>query len=175
MIQLFIDGKPAVIKDKTSFKLSLENNFFTKTSSYSFDVELPMDAPENRAIFGDINRRDVAKEYKELPTKLLADNITILSGTVTITQVTESSIKVQLLGESASYQYGNKMDKNYIDELPLGDWYQRTFGYNAELTGSTYPIIDLLATDLEGDPTAASFCNRVFNNGMWVAYPIHNT
>ena len=179
MIQLFIDGKQAVIKDETSFKLSLENNFFTKTSSYSFDVELPMDAPENRAIFGDLNRRDVAKEYKELSTKLLADNITILSGTVTITQVTESSIKVQLLGESAAYHYGNKADKLYIDELPLGNWYSRTFGaypgVDTNLTGSTYPIIDYLANELMGDPTAASFCNWVFNNGMWVAYPIYNS
>lgn len=179
MIQLFIDGKLAVIKDETSFKLSLENNFFTKTSSYSFDVELPMDAPENRAIFGDINRRDVAKEYKELPTKLLADNITIISGTVTITQVTESSIKVQLLGESASYQYGNKMDKMYIDELPLGNWYNRTFGsypgQESQFSGSSYAIIYKLASELTGDPTATSFCNSVFNNGIWVAYPIYNT
>lgn len=179
MIQLFIDGKPAVIKDDTSFKLSLENQFFTKTSSYSFDVELPMGTPENRAIFGDINRRDVVKEYKELSAKLLADNITILSGTVTITQVTESSVKVQLLGESASYHYGNKADKLYIDELPLGDWYSRTFGsypgIDTNLTGSTYPIIDYLANELIGDQTATSFCNRIFNNGMWVAYPIYNT
>lgn len=179
MIQLFIDGKQAVIKDETSFKLSLENNFFTKTSSYSFDVELPMDASENRAIFGNLNRRDSTKEYKELTAKLIADNITILSGTVNITQVTESTVKVQLLGESASYHYGNKADKLYIDELPLGNWYSRTFGaypgVDTNLTGSTYPIIDFLANELMGDPTAASFCNWVFNNGMWVAYPIYNS
>lgn len=179
MIQLFIDGKPAVIKDDTSFKLSLENNFFTKTSSYSFDVELPMNAPENQAIFGNINRRDVTKEYQELPTRLLADNVTILSGTVTITQVTEDSVKVQLLGESAAYHFGNKMDKLYIDELPLGDWYNRTFPpYPAgtstpDYTGSSYKMTSTFQSLI--DNNHSQWLNLLFNNGMWVAYPIFNT
>lgn len=179
MIQLFINSLPAVVKDGTSFKVSLENQFFTKTSSYSFDVELPMSAPENRAIFGNLNRRDVTKGHKSLTAKLLADNITILSGTATITQVTEASVKVQLLGESAAYRYGNKVDKLHIDTLPLGDWYTRTFGtypgFSQSHTGSTYPIISYLAYELEGDWTATSFINWILHNGMWVAYPIYNT
>lgn len=179
MIELFIDGKPAVIKEDTSFKLSLENQFFTKTSSYSFDVELPLNIAQNRAIFGDINRIDVVKKHRELSAKLVADNITILSGTVTITQVTESSVKVQLLGESASYKYGNKADKLYIDELTLGNWFDRTFpasypGTEAlNPTGSTHGMLLFLQNYMSADYSLVE--NTLFKRFDWVAYPIYNT
>lgn len=178
MIELFIDGKPAVIKDDTSFKLSLENQFFTKTSSYSFDVELPLAVPQNRVIFGDINRIDVHKKYVELSAKLVADNLTILSGTVNITQVSEESVKVQLLGESASYKYGNKAEELYIDELPLGDWYNRTFppyppgAERPDNTGSSYIMTSQLQSLITNDHS--SFMNLIFGE-YWVAYPIYNT
>ncbi|MBQ7851679.1 MAG: hypothetical protein IJ342_02210 [Muribaculaceae bacterium] len=178
MIELFIDGKPAVIKDDTSFKLSLENQFFTKTSSYSFDVELPLAVPQNREIFGDINRIDVQKKYVELSAKLVADNLTILSGTVNITQVSEESVKVQLLGESASYKYGNKAEELYIDELPLGDWYNRTSPPSPsgierpDNTGSSYIMTSQWQSLITNDYQA--FINLIFGD-LWVAYPIYNT
>ncbi len=52
MIQLYIDGKPAVIKSGTSFKFYRENIYFTDAEDYTLDVTLPLQGcPENLAIF----------------------------------------------------------------------------------------------------------------------------
>ena len=63
MIELFLDGKPAVLKDNVSIKLTRENVYFTKNGSYTYDVELPLQVKDNRDIFGSINRIDTITEY----------------------------------------------------------------------------------------------------------------
>ncbi len=44
MTIIYLDGQPVVASTK-SIKLTSENTFFTKTSSYTYDVELPLDIP----------------------------------------------------------------------------------------------------------------------------------
>lgn len=127
MIQLLLDGKTAIPADNASIKLTNENPYLTKTESYTYEVELPLNIPENRMVFGWLNRMDTDKDSRQLEAELWVDNVKVLTGTARITSVTEASVKVQLLGESASYNYGNKMDKVYIDELDLGDWYMTTW------------------------------------------------
>ena len=140
MIQIFLDGKLAIPKDNVNIKLTCENPFFTKSASYTYDVELPLDIAENRAIFGYLNRMDVGKESRTLEAQLIVDNRTLLTGTAHIISITEAVVKVQLLGEAASYNYGNKMAKTYIDELDLGDWFWETFpdGKHVGLNPTTY-------------------------------------
>lgn len=127
MIQLFLNGRPAIPTDKSSIKLTVENPYFTKSTSYTYDVELPLAIAENRKIFGFANRIDVEKDSRTFDARLWADNICVLAGTAHITSVDETSVKVQLLGSAASYNYGNKMDDTYIDELDMGDWYTTTW------------------------------------------------
>ncbi len=127
MIQLYLDGKPAIPKENQTIKFTTENSFFTKSASYTYDIELPIALAENRSIFGFINRMDQSKEPRILTAVLIVDNVTVLSGTAHITSVTETAVKVQLLGEAASYNYGNKMDDTYIDSLDLGDWFMTTW------------------------------------------------
>jgi len=176
MIQLFINNILAVPKNDTNFKVSLENQFFTKTSSYTFEIELPMNILANVKIYGAMHRKDVAKSRVALPARLVADNITILTGIATITSVNESSIKIQLLGESSKYKYGNANDYIYIDELPLGDWLVRSFGsypgMPQEYKGSTFLMLAHLATKRAID--YSTFASWMFND-VWVAYPIYNS
>lgn len=127
MIRIFLDGMTAIPKDNISIKLTAENPFFTKSASYTYEVELPLSIIDNRRIFGNINRMDVAKEGRTFEAILEVDNVTVLVGMAHITSVTDLSVKVQLLGEAAAYNYGNKMENTYIDELDLGDWYMETW------------------------------------------------
>lgn len=127
MTELFLDGKPAVISQSASFKLTMENFYFTKSSSYTFDVELPLRVPQNRRIFGNIDRIDISKEPRTFSARLVVDNKTLLVGTAKLTSVTESAVKLQLLGDAAAYNYGNKVDGLYIDQMDLGDWYRETW------------------------------------------------
>lgn len=124
MIELFLDNKPAVLHENASIKLTRENVYFTKTGSYTYDVELPMQVKENRDIFGNINRIDTATEYHVFHAVLRVDNKVLLDGKAVINQITESSVKVQLLGGNSEMNFYTKGEQIYIDELDLGDWMQ---------------------------------------------------
>ena len=203
MIQLFLDGKIAITKDNSTIKLTSENQFFTKSATYTYDVELPLDIAENLEIFGHIHRMDVSKVSRILTAELIVDNVTVLLGTAHITAVSETSVKVQLLGAAASYNYGNKMDNTFIDELDLGDWYWETFpdgryvGLDSEykesvwlnypkdwrFTGYTQPILDVLNQDPDnpwwlGNPNDNIYMralSEIYSGKYnWVAFPTYN-
>lgn len=180
MTQLFIDGKPAVMKQQ-QIKLTLENEYFSGTGSYSFNIDLPAHDPRNIAIYGHINRIDGTTPESK-PAVLRCDNIDILIGTAVVTNITNDTIKVQLLGGTSVMNSKIKEEEKYIDELPLGDWYNETFGQypgieSKEYTGATNIMIQAggiatLAYDLYGH---ADFINYMFMGNKWVAYPIHNS
>lgn len=122
MIELLLDNKPAVLRENVAIKLTRENVYFNKTGSYTYDIELPMQCAENRAIFGSINRVDTVTEYRELHAVLRVDNKVLLDGKAVINQVTDSSVKVQLLGGNSEMNFYTKGAELYVDELDLGDW-----------------------------------------------------
>ena len=130
MIELFLDDKPAILKENVSIKLTRENVYFTKSGSYTYDVELPLQCTENRAIFGSINRKDVDTEFAEYHALLRVDNVILLEGRAIINSVTESSVKVQLLGGNADMNFTRQGSEIYIDELDIGDWMTEVRVYN---------------------------------------------
>lgn len=200
MTELFLDGQLAIPSQNTSIKLTSENIYFTKTSSYTYDVELPFAIPENKKIFGDINRLDVSKQSRTLSASLIVDNIPVLIGTAHIISLTEKSVKVQLLGEAASYNYGNKMEDTFIDQIDLGDWYWETWpdgSYRqtrvgidgtrkwlyykegtrisyagAVLSRAYYKGIDYGDEKFSEEEMQSKFLRGDFG---WVAYPTYNT
>lgn len=138
MIELFLDGKPAVLKDNVSIKLTRENVYFTKSGSYTYDVELPLQCPENRAIFGSINRKDVEAQYQEFTALFRVDNKVLIDGRAVINSVTDTSVKVQLLGGNADMNFVKNGNEIYIDELDLGDWMTNVRIYTTNPEHSVY-------------------------------------
>ncbi len=123
MIELFLDNKPAVLRDNVSIKLTRENVYFTKSGSYTYDIELPLGCAENRLILGNINRKDVATNYREFRAILRVDNKVLLDGKAILHQVTDSSAKIQLMGGNAEMNFYTKGSEIFVDELDLGDWF----------------------------------------------------
>lgn len=123
MIELFLDNKPAVLRDNASIKLTRENVYFTKSGSYTYDIELPLGCVENRAIFGNINRKDVETHYREFRAILRVDNHVLLDGKAILHQVTDTAAKIQLMGGNAEMNFYTKGSELYVDELDLGDWF----------------------------------------------------
>ena len=82
---------------------------------------------ENRRIFGFVNRIDFEKQSMVFDARLIVDNICVLAGKAHVTSVSETSVKIQLLGSAASYNYGNKMAETFIDELDMGEWFTSTW------------------------------------------------
>lgn len=126
MIKLLIDGKEAVIKAGTSFKLTRMNPYFEDQGDFTFEVQLPLDGcAENLAIFGALHRAEVglaAWANKELPMHLIAPPVNVV-GVAKVMTVSETEVKVQLLaGKSAVNDFGKDAEGKdlYIDELDLG-------------------------------------------------------
>lgn len=195
MTIIYLDGQPVVASTK-SIKLTSENPFFTKTSSYTYDVELPLDIPENRKIFGRIQRLDVAKNARTFDARLVIDAETRLAGKAHITSITDSVVKIQLLGDNAAYNYGNNMDETYIDELDLSDWFRTSWPdgsyydarsktwkyYTAEddLSNETSDLVAWRAqyTNPPSTDYSESRLLRYMQTGFsnkWIAVPILNT
>ncbi len=133
MIQLYIDGKPAVIKSGTSFKFYRENIYFTDAEDYTLDVTLPLQGcPENLAIFSAIHRPEMSAVHligKKYPFHFIAPPLDI-TGSAIVTEINEMEVKVQLLAGSSvlnfdkTDEFGNDI---YIDELDLGAAYDITY------------------------------------------------
>lgn len=126
MIKLIIDGKEAVIKAGTSFKLTRMNPYFEDQGDFTFEVQLPLDGcAENLAIFGALHRAEVGLagwDNKELPMHLIAPPVNVV-GVAKVMTVSEAEVKVQLLaGKSAVNDFGKDAEGKdlYIDELDLG-------------------------------------------------------
>ena len=62
MTELYIDGQLAALPEGFNITFTSENPYFTRSSNYSLDIELPM--PANHAIFKHVNRLDVTKKKR---------------------------------------------------------------------------------------------------------------
>lgn len=200
MIQIFLDGLQAFIPEKTSIKFTSENPYFTKTTTYTYEIELPLSVAANRRIFGYIDRLDINKEERSMSARLIVDNRTMLVGTAHITSITDNSVKVQLLGSAASYNYGNKTAETYIDCLDLGDWFMTTwpdgsmwnsmsgqwdYDSGRRFRGSTAPVwartleqtgYGLLSGLIITEEQYDTHINNIFGDKYpWVAYPTVNS
>ena len=170
MLQIFLNGHEVKIKDGTSVKLMIENPLFSSGDQYTFDIELPLKIKQNRDFFGFLGRLDVEKRDLKYDARLMTNNITVITGEAIVTQITESSVKIQLLGHGAAYNYASKSDDRYIDELDLGDYASEIWG-GSQHTG---PALNAW----QGQITAGGYMRAFQYPGKFenfVMYPIINT
>lgn len=133
MRQLYIDGKPAVIKSGTSFKFYRENIYFTDAEDYTLDVTLPLQGcPENLAIFSAIHRPEMSAVHligKKYPFHFIAPPLDI-TGSAIVTEINEMEVKVQLLAGATGLDIETIGKDVYIDELDLGKAFDVTHKIN---------------------------------------------
>lgn len=122
MTELFLDGQRVFIKESTSIKLVEENPYMTQSGEYTYDIEIPLKGNmSNAKVFKNINRMDVTKEIIQQDAKLMVNGSCVITGTATITSITDSFVKVQILSGNANLNFLSKNKNLYIDELNLGD------------------------------------------------------
>ena len=117
MTELYIDGQLAALPEGFNITFTSENPYFTRSSNYSLDIELPM--PANHAIFKHVNRLDVTKKKTILPATLIVDARCLLYGSAVLLSVEDALVKVQLVSGNAEFNLLTN-DDLYIDELDLG-------------------------------------------------------
>lgn len=139
-MHLYIENQPAIIKAGSNVKLIRENALLSSQSDRTFDVTLPLYAPENQRIFGPLQRLETSKRPlvgRHYPFRLLCPPEE-MAGTAVITSITEEEVKLQLLSGRYALEAAMLDDKGqdrYIDELPLGRaWdllYNFQYGYDS--------------------------------------------
>lgn len=119
MIELLINKLPADLPADFSFSMEYENEFFTKASEYSLDIELPLlGSPNNQKIFGSIHRVTTPKSNVNYEAVAYVNGRCVSHGYALILSVTDKSVKIQLVGNT-SYVNSFCADE-YIDEMDLG-------------------------------------------------------
>lgn len=122
MTVLYINGQLCDLP--TDFKITLvqENLYFSKASTYTYDIELPITPYSNNAkIFAGINRTDKRIVNQPLPAQLIVDNRVVLNGVAIIVGTSERSVSVQLLQGNSELNWKQRLEATYIDELNLGN------------------------------------------------------
>lgn len=121
MIKCYINGKEAFPKLADKIKLTKENVFIRESDSYTYDITFPMDIIANRRIFTNMQRMDVKKNTAKYDKCMLyADNVLVVSGVGTVTSVTNTEVKLQIVEGIGTLKYRRSFYDEYIDKLPLG-------------------------------------------------------
>lgn len=121
MITCVINGMAAYPAASQSIKLTYANQYVTDDGEYSYDINFPMSIMDNRRVFHNVSRFDVSKVTQKFEDcKLYVSGRLILSGVGTIISVTESEIKLQIVGGKSRIKFNDKLTKHYIDEIPFG-------------------------------------------------------
>ena len=119
---ILIDDKEAILKKGSSFDYISENRLFTGSDSYTLTMTFPLaDCPQNRAIFGNIDRKDVAKDTMVYDCVLMHGSL-YRSGVVTITEVTEKEVKTQFLEGRSAQNFERTFDNTFINEFEWGQY-----------------------------------------------------
>ena len=119
---ILIDDKEAILKKGSSFDYISENRLFTGSDSYTLTMTFPLaDCPQNRAIFGNIDRKDVTKDTTVYDCVLMHGSL-YRSGVVTITEVTEKEVKTQFLEGRSAQNFERTFDNTFINEFEWGQY-----------------------------------------------------
>ena len=119
-MQIYVNGKLAVLKSGQSFEYVSENRLFSNSDAYTLTITFPLSGcPQNVDIFGRINRADVAAQKVRFDCELRDRNF-FKFGTLTITGISQVEVKAQFLEGRSEQNFDKSFDKVYIDELDLG-------------------------------------------------------
>ena len=96
-MRITINGMVAAIKENTSFEFVEENRLFSGSDGYSLAISFPLrGCMQNLAIFGHINRSDVAAN-KAVFDCTIRDRSFVKHGSIVITEINEAEVKTQFL------------------------------------------------------------------------------
>ena len=117
---ILVEGMPALIKSGTGFDFIAENRLFLGRDSYTLNLTFPLrDCPQNRAIFGNIERIDIDKK-KVFYECEIRDKSFSSSGSLLVTGVSQSEVKCQFAEGRCEQTAKNPFEDTYINTLDLG-------------------------------------------------------
>jgi hypothetical protein len=106
MIELLIAGKRVTLSSDFTLSLVSENPFFTKNGEYSYDIEFSLLDPNNAIIYKHYNRLNNSGEiFTKRSAILIADSKVVINGTEVILNITDTSVKIQIVSGNSELNY----------------------------------------------------------------------
>lgn len=122
MIHCTVNGKSAVPSSTDKIKVTYANQYIEDSGSYTYDITFPMSIHANQVVFANVHRFDVHKPTTAFDDcKLFADNRLFVSGKGTVTSVSDSAVKLQIVGGKSRIKYNSKFEQHYIDDIDYPD------------------------------------------------------
>lgn len=122
MIICYINGHVAYPAAQSDVKITLQNPFVKDGDEKTMEVVFPMDIAQNREVFGALNRLDTHFRMDNYENcRLMTDGQEIIAGVGTITSVSNTEVKLQILSGQSYLRYKASFDKVYIDQIDYGD------------------------------------------------------
>ena len=117
---ILIEGKPALLKSGSSLEFIAENRLFMGRDSYTLSLTFPLrDCPQNRDIFGNIERIDVAKEKLSYGC-VMQDRSFSAVGSLLVVGVSETEVKCQFAQGRCEQSAKDPFEDTYVNLLDLG-------------------------------------------------------
>lgn len=118
MIECTIDGAKALPDTSNKIKVTYENPYVKDSGSYTYEISFPLAIDRNKECFGHVERLDVKKQLPSYEDcKLFVDNRLVISGKGTVKSITNTLLKLQIVGGASRIKYNSKMESVYIDEI----------------------------------------------------------
>lgn len=174
MIQCSINAQVAYPSTADKIKVTYANQFIEDSGTYTYEISFPMSLHANQVVFANLNRFDVHKRTEAYEDcKLYADNRLIISGKGTVTAVSESTVKLQIVGGKSRIKYNSRFESHYIDEIDYPP-VQIVSGIDAK----RYAQLSMSYVDASKNPSLLmvdlSNSVRVGQPGVALFYPIYD-
>lgn len=119
-MKIFVESCEAVLKKDFSFEYVAENRLFLGRDGYTLNIVFPLaGCPENLAIFGHINRKDVSKTRASFDCSIV-DRATSLFGSLTVTKISDSEVECQFAEGRCEQTVTDPFEDTFINQLDLG-------------------------------------------------------
>ena len=138
MVQLIIDGQQVYLPNDLNFDYYIANPLFTKNGEYSYDIDIPLNIPENAKLYAMANRLDISRKFKNRKAVLICDAQTVVNGTEVILSIDNEKAKIQIVGGNSELNYFSAGDRK-IRTLDLGTIPQIDANSAKNTLGKFYP------------------------------------
>lgn len=122
MIHCTINGEVGYPSTSDKIKLTYNNQYVQDSGEYSYDISFPMSIHQNAALFKHVNRFDVKKHMSSFDDcKIYADNRLLISGKGTVTSISDTTVKLQIVGGKSRIKFNSKFEMHFIDEIDYSE------------------------------------------------------
>lgn len=125
-----------------SFDMVRENPLFNRRGDYTYDIDISLRDPHNRAIYQHIDRLTATSRPQNRRARLLCDGHVIADGTEVILKKEGDILKVQILAGNSEMNYLTADENLRIREMDFGTIPTPTATKAQEVANKYYPDTD---------------------------------